>query len=143
MYRLLSSLALLLLTVSCKIAPQPIAYGTDACHFCHMTIVDRQHASELVTAKGKAFKFDAVECMVFHLQDVTLEEGALTLVTDFNRPGTLIGAENASFLVSENLPSPMGAFLTAFASEAEGQEARQAYGGVLYDWDGIQKKLNP
>ena len=143
MYRLLSSLAMVLLTVSCKIAPQPIAYGTDACHFCHMTIVDRQHACELVTAKGKAFKFDAVECMIFHLQDAAPEEGALTLVTDFNQPGTLIGAENATYLVSENLPSPMGAFLTAFASEAEGHEARQAYGGVLYDWAGIQRNLNP
>ena len=29
-----------------------------------MTIVDRQHAAEAVTSKGKVFKFDAIECMV-------------------------------------------------------------------------------
>jgi len=143
MTRLLPFLALFLLAVSCKIAPQPIAFGTDACHFCHMTIVDRQHASELVTEKGKAFKFDAVECMVHHISELEISPEALLLVSDFNQPGTLIEAESATYLVSERLPSPMGAFLTAFASQQDGQEAQQQYGGSLYDWQGLQKHLNP
>lgn len=143
MNRLLVSLASLLLAASCKIAPQPIAFGTDACHFCHMTIVDRQHACELVTGKGKAFKFDAVECLVNHMQDTKMDPEALYLVSDFNQPGTLIGAEDAAYLISENLPSPMGAFLTAFASAQEGQKALEQYGGTLYDWQGLRKHLNP
>lgn len=143
MYRYPKYLALLLLLASCKIGPQPIAFGTDACHFCHMTIVDRQHASELVTGKGKAFKFDAAECLIYHLQEVSVAEGALYLVTDFNQPGTLIEADRAAFLVSENLPSPMGAFLSSFASAADGRKAQEQYGGTLYDWAGIQQILKP
>ena len=44
---------ILLITVSCKVEPDEIEYGKDGCHFCKMTIVDNQHAAELVTAKGK------------------------------------------------------------------------------------------
>lgn len=140
---LLPLMALLLLPMGCKIAPQPIAFGSDACHFCHMTIVDRQHACELVNGKGKAFKFDAVECMLYHLQDAGTDPEALFLVSDFNQPGTLIEAKGAVFLISEKLPSPMGAFLTAFASEQEGLLAREVYGGSLFDWPGIQQHLKP
>ena len=43
--------------VSCDVKPQAIAYGEDACHFCRMTIVDRQHSAELVTVKGKVYKY--------------------------------------------------------------------------------------
>ena len=143
MKRLLPFLTLLLPVVGCKIAPQPIAFGTDTCHFCHMTIVDRQHACELVTGKGKAFKFDAVECLAHHLIDTEIGPRALLLVSDFNRPGTLIGAGEATFLVSENLPSPMGAFLTAFASAEAGKQAQAEYGGTLYDWQDLQQHLNP
>ncbi len=143
MNRLLLFLASLLLAASCKIEPQPIAYGSDACHFCHMTIVDRQHASELVTSKGKAFKFDAVECMLYHLQDAPADDKSLFLVSDFNQPGTLLEAASASYLISEKLPSPMGAFLTAFASGADAQKAQEQYGGTLYDWQGLQEHLKP
>lgn len=143
MTRILASLAFLLLFAACKIAPEPIAYGTDACHFCHMTIVDRQHASEVVTGKGKAFKFDAVECMLYHLQDAPADAKALYLVSDFNQPGTFIGADGATYLISENLPSPMGAFLTAFASRPEGEKAMAQYGGTLYDWAGLREHLKP
>lgn len=143
MTRLLASLASLLLFAACKIAPQPIDFGTDACHFCHMTIVDRQHASEVVTGKGKAFKFDAVECLVYHLHDNPVDEKALILVSDFDQPGTFIEAESASYLISEKLPSPMGAFLTAFASPEAGQKALETYGGTLYDWAGLQEQLKP
>lgn len=143
MSRLYTSLALLLLAVSCKIEPQPITYGSDACHFCHMTIVDRQHASELVTGKGKVYTFDAAECMLHFLKDAPPDDNSLLLVSDFNRPGTFIEAESASYLISEKLPSPMGAFLTAFASHTEAEEALQRYGGTLFDWQNLQQHLKP
>ena len=54
----------LVLIISCKVEESPINYGQDACKFCKMTIVDKQHAAEIVTKKGKPFKYDAIECMV-------------------------------------------------------------------------------
>ncbi len=57
-------LSLLFFVVGCSVEESPINYGKDACNFCKMNIVDKQHAAEIVTSKGKPFKYDAIECMV-------------------------------------------------------------------------------
>lgn len=60
---------LFILITSCSIEPAKIQYGKDACHYCKMNIVDKMHAAQYVTKKGKAFKYDAVECMLNDLKD--------------------------------------------------------------------------
>lgn len=140
--KILQLLLLSLLFTACNVSPKPIEYGTDACHFCDMTIVDKQHASQLVTAKGKAYKFDAIECMVHSLQDEFKEtEMAHQLVANFNEPGNLMDAANASYLVSEKLQSPMGANLSAFLDKESGKKAQQEYTGETYTWKEIQDHL--
>lgn len=123
-----------LATVSCDIKSQPISYGSDACHYCKMTIVDRQHAAQLVTAKGKIFNFDAVECLINYSPGLNKDDIALKLCNHFSEPGELIPAEEAYYLISEAIPSPMGAFLTAFRTHDLAREARQEYGGDVYTW---------
>ncbi|MEO8772765.1 MAG: nitrous oxide reductase accessory protein NosL [Gelidibacter sp.] len=131
-----------LLLASCNIEPQPMNYGSDACHYCEMTIVDRQHASQLVTLKGKAYKYDAIECMVHSLQDEFKDtEMAHYLVADFRQPGVLIDAKKASFLVSEKIQSPMGANLSAFLNEDAGKKALKEFTGNTYSWTSIQDHL--
>src|SRR5690554_1842066 len=116
--KIIKLLFIALLFAACSPSPQPIEYGSDACHFCDMTIVDREHSSQLVTSKGKAYKYDAIECMVHSLQDEFQNtEMAHYLVADFGQPGKLIDAVTASYLVSKELRSPMGANLSAFANE--------------------------
>ncbi|HRJ13994.1 MAG TPA: hypothetical protein PLI34_03310, partial [Saprospiraceae bacterium] len=58
---------MILAAAACTPTAKPIEYGADACYYCKMTIVDRQHAAEAVSAKGKVFMFDAIECMVPYL----------------------------------------------------------------------------
>jgi copper chaperone NosL len=107
-----------------------------------MTIVDRQHASQVVTTKGKAFKYDAIECMVHSLQDDLKDtEIALHLVADFDQPGKLMDATMASYLVSDKISSPMGANLSAFENEKAGEKAKEKFTGELYSWEKIQKNL--
>ena len=131
-----------LLFTACNVNPEPINYGSDACHFCNMTIVDRQHASQMVTAKGKAYKYDAIECMVHSLQDEFKSiEMAHYLVADFNQPGELIDAIKASYLVSEKLQSPMGANLSAFQNAEAGQKAQEKFTGKIFSWNEIQDHL--
>ncbi len=123
-----------MLLASCKVGPQPIAYGSDTCHYCSMTIVDRQHAAQLVTSKGKVFKFDASECLLNHLKEIDITEIGLFLVNDHNSPGELIDATKATYLISENIPSPMGAFLTAFEIKEDAEEAQNEHSGELLTW---------
>lgn len=130
------------LLVSCEISPQKIEYGSDACHYCDMTIVDKQHAAQLVSTKGKAFKYDAIECMINSYQDDMKDtEIALFLVADFREPGLLMDATMASYLVSEKIQSPMGANLSAFNDQNEAESAKTEFTGSTFSWMEIQEHL--
>ena len=131
----------LVLVTSCKIEPEQINYGKDACHFCKMTIVDNQHASELVTAKGKIYKYDAIECMINDLKKRDTAEVGLLLVNDYSKPGELISAELATFLISEGVPSPMGAFLSAFSDKSAAEAVKSENGGELFDWQEVKNQI--
>ncbi len=132
---------ILLVPVSCEVSPKPIDYGSDGCHFCSMTIVDKQHAAEIVTKKGKVFKFDAVECMVNHLKDIDKTSVGLFLVNDYQAPGELIDASKATFLISKDIPSPMGEYLSAFHSRTEAEKIEAENNGKLYSWDELLTKF--
>lgn len=131
---IITLLVSLLLFVSCTNSPKPIAYGSDSCHFCSMTIVDQQHAAQYMTKKGRSYAFDATECMLNQLKEIDREKVGLYLVNDYDAPGETIDATQATYLISENIPSPMGAFLTAFSSNEAAQKARSENGGKLYNW---------
>jgi len=128
------SALLLLFLFNCNVSPQPIDYGNDACHFCKMTIVDKQHAAEIVTHKGKAYKFDSSECMVNFLDEFDSSTVKLFLSNDFSEPETLIDATQATFLISEQIPSPMGANLSAFKDRQGAINTQKEKGGSLYSW---------
>lgn len=132
----------LFIFVSCEVSPKPINYGSDGCHFCSMTIVDKQHAAQIVTKKGKAFKFDAVECMLNHMKDIDTATVALYFCNYNSQPGELIAAQEATYLISENIPSPMGEFLTAFDNMEAASLAKEENGGELYSWNELLKHMN-
>ncbi|MBL4709719.1 MAG: nitrous oxide reductase accessory protein NosL [Flavobacteriales bacterium] len=127
---------------SCKIGPQEIDYGNDACSFCQMTIVDKIHAAEIVTRKGKVYKFDASECMVNFRNDFDIAEIELYLTNIYTEPRTLVDATQATFLRSEKLPSPMGAFLTGFKNQEDAVNVQFEKEGTLYNWDELLEHLN-
>ena len=131
-------LALCALT-ACTIEQSPIVYGKDACYFCKMNIVDKQHAAEIVTQKGKAYKYDAIECMIRDVLKRDETEIALFLITDYYNPGKLVDATKAVYLISENLPSPMGANLTGFESKSKAEETQKEKSGTLYSWDELKR----
>ncbi|TXE10633.1 hypothetical protein ES711_01630 [Gelidibacter salicanalis] len=136
-----SILALLLVMFNCTVSPKAIDYGNDGCSFCKMTIVDKTHAAEIVTKKNKAYKFDATECMVNFMDDFETTEIELFLSNDFSEPGTLINAKKATFLISKNIPSPMGAYLSAFKSTADAEKMQAEKGGDLYSWEELLTHL--
>lgn len=137
----LTSVALLLFLSSCSISPQPINYGKDACSYCKMNIVDKQHGAELVTKKGKVYKYDAIECMLNDIESKNESEIGLLLVNTFDVPIELKEATTATFLISEKLPSPMGAFLTAFDSKSTAKTKMDEIGGEIFKWEELKIKF--
>ncbi|PWH81316.1 nitrous oxide reductase accessory protein NosL [Brumimicrobium oceani] len=143
MKKLILFVLLSLVFVACSIEAKPINYGTDACDFCKMSIVDQIHGAEIVTDKGKVYKFDAIECMINFKNEMSKEQPQLFLTNHYHTPKELIDAENATFLISENLPSPMGEFITAFASKEAAEKIHQELDGKLYNWkELVQQQSN-
>ena len=132
----------LLVLTSCNIGPKAIVYGNDGCHFCKMTIVDKVHAAEIVTKKGKIYTFDATECMVNFQKEFDTLEIKLYLSNNYNEPEALIDATKATFLISKNIPSPMGAYLSAFKTKNEALMVQSEKGGTLYSWQELLNQLH-
>jgi copper chaperone NosL len=126
-----------LLLFSCTAAPQAIDYGSENCHHCQMTISDNRYGAELVTPKGKAYKFDSVECLAAHVQARPPADAGLLLVTDYQHPGQFIHAGEAVFMQSEHQPSPMGLNLTAYADQATATARAREKEGRLLAWPAV------
>ncbi|MFC5048458.1 nitrous oxide reductase accessory protein NosL [Aquimarina hainanensis] len=130
-----------ILLTSCNTGPKPIHYGTDMCYSCTMTIVDKRHAAEIVTRKGKVFKFDATECMINHIKTVDTSSIGSYLTVDYTKPELLIDATKATFLITEQIPSPMGAYLSAFENPKDADSVQAKKGGNIYSWNKLLSTL--
>lgn len=86
MKKIIKLLFMYMLLSACTPKAQSITYGADMCHFCKMNIVDVQHASEIVTKKGKVFKYDAIECMLNSEEHQAPEKNALYLPMCMDNP---------------------------------------------------------
>lgn len=122
---------------SCKVSERPIEYGSDECVYCKMTIMDHRYGSELVTSKGKVYTFDAAECLIdyLHYNEEMIAEAEHLLITPYTDPDHLSDATLAIYLVSVNMPSPMGAYLTAFSEPDSARNYQARHGGEIYDWE--------
>lgn len=126
-----------LFIIACKPQVTDINYHEDECVFCRMKISDPNFGAELVTSKGKVYKFDSAECMLRQFLSDRNVEYAYVMVTDYTKPHVLIEAQKATFLVSENLPSPMGGNLSSYENREIASKMLQEKTGKLYDFEEI------
>ncbi|MDO8494152.1 MAG: nitrous oxide reductase accessory protein NosL [Deltaproteobacteria bacterium] len=123
------SLIVVFLVFACnRKLPSDFSSGEFACDFCRMQIVDLRFKAEAVTKKGKVFRFDSIECLL-DWQREHQSEMRNAWVTDFYHPAQWIELKQAYILKSKTLPSPMGGFLSAYATEQDFEKARKEFGG--------------
>jgi len=138
----ISAIIAVSLLFSCSRGPEPIQYGKDACTHCKMTIMDKRFAAEVVTSKGKIFKFDATECMVGFLKEnpkIAENKKSIFLVSNYNKPGWFINARSSFFLNDSTLRSPMGGNLAAFQSKGSAGAAGKEKDYKIYTWPALLK----
>jgi len=125
----------------CSTKPQPIRIGQDNCDFCKMAISDNRFGAEIVTKKGKIFKFDDEHCIIGFLntKKITQQEIAGVYFTDFNSPHQLINVAEAHFLQSPALKSPMNGNIAAFTSEDSLYAVLPLFYGNKISWEEMQK----
>lgn len=111
--------------------PKPIALNTDACEFCKMTISNGKFGAEIITKKGRVFKFDDLGCMV---QFSKSQEVQSFYVSEYLSDNQLIPAETAHFIKGEEIGSPMRGNFAAFASPEQQDEYAQKLKAKPMSW---------
>ncbi|MCX6350459.1 MAG: nitrous oxide reductase accessory protein NosL [Bacteroidetes bacterium] len=125
---------------SCSTKPEAIQYGEEACSFCKMGISDVKFGAEIITTKGKIYKFDALECMLNYTK-LSGDEVKAKYVIDASAQGKLIEAKNAFYMYSQEMKSPMGTNISAFENKAKLIEAIAKYGGKELSWQDLPERI--
>jgi copper chaperone NosL len=127
---------ILLLFISCSTEPEQLVYGTDVCQFCKMTLMDKKFGAELVTKKGKVYKFDDMNCFLnfYNSAFEDTENYQHKLVVDFASEGKLIDATHAFYIKSSAIRSPMDGQVAAFETKASMDKFKKEWKGIYLAW---------
>jgi copper chaperone NosL len=108
-----------------------------------MEIIDQRFGAEIVTLKGKNYKFDSGECMANYLRQEKIKNTDVKSLWVINaaKPKQLIDGAKAFYLHSENFPSPMGGNLSAFETQDELLKFKQLYNGDEWNWNDVMQKV--
>ena len=129
-----------LLLISCSQDPKPVHIHEDEGEYCRMRISDLRFDAQIVNTKGKAYKFDAIECAAnYWVENREDLKGAKIWVSDFNEPKEFLSHEEAVFIKSKEIQSPMGESLLALSSPEETEEHLSEYDGKKITWETILK----
>ena len=118
--------------------PQPVKLNTDMCDFCKMTIADSRFFAELVTDKGRAYKFDDLVCMRQYVIENEKMKGSTFYVCDYTLSGVLIPAKTAFFVKDESVKSPMGGNTAAFRKQQTAKDFAAKVNSISFDWEAIK-----
>lgn len=135
--------ALFFLWVSCNTKPEPFNYGKDVCYTCKMGIIDARFGGEVITSKGKIYKFDDVICMARYLKSGVLTEKEIkqTVTINFEKQNEFIDVSKAFFLISPELKSPMGSNAAAFTSKEEAKKLNSSNSGIIISWQEFYNRI--
>lgn len=118
--------------LSCqKSGPKEIALGKDQCDNCRMTISQLGYATELVTEKGRAYKFDDIMCMnMYENSNPDKSKNAQLFVIDYPT-GKFLEKAKATFIKGGSIKSPMGGNTQAYQSPAAAEKAAANMGANM------------
>lgn len=113
--------------------PQAINFNKDQCDHCQMTISDDKYAAELVTEKGRVYKFDDIHCMQNYQKDnADKTQNAKLFVEDFDTK-QLITLESATLISGGSLKSPMGGNTAAFSDANKAKDIAAQTGAAFVE----------
>ncbi len=122
---------------SCSSGPAPIVVGKDKCDYCKMPVSDNRFGAEIITGKGKIYKFDDGHCVLSFLRSPAFEKEKNYNVyfVNFSANHSLIPASTSLFLKSDELRSPMNGNVAAFNNADSLQVATTKFPGTRLSWN--------
>jgi copper chaperone NosL len=132
---------ILFFLVACSTEPEPLKAGRDICYLCKMGIADTKFGSEVITKKGKVFKFDDVGCMIRFMKAGGVEQKdiAQTVVINYEKQNDFINTDKAVFLTGETIKSPMNFNVAAFANAEAANKTFK--GGKIFTWNELFNRI--
>jgi copper chaperone NosL len=126
---------------SCTTGPDPISLGNDQCAFCKMNISDNRFGGELITRKGKVYKFDDAHCLMNFIGTGEVDKGSVAIVyfINFSSPHDLIKSDQAFLLKGELINGPMNGNIAAFSNQDSMRRAENQFAAKPFTW----KQFNP
>lgn len=126
---------------SCSAEKEPIVVGKDNCDFCKMTISDSRFGAEIVTKKGRVFKYDEASCLLEDIKEGNQKEADIKdiYLTDFCGKHELINQKNSLLLKSEEFKSPMGGNVAAFSQSDSMKHYKNTLNAEEIVWSNLSR----
>jgi copper chaperone NosL len=135
---------MMVLFAGCTPKAEEIVLGKDSCAECKMTIADPKFGGEIVTKKGKVFKFDDTHCIAAFLKrrGVELSDIHETLFVNYDNNKEFVDVRMAEFVISSNLKSPMGGNAAAFRDKKTAEKkSAEIEGSRTTNWSTLYNIL--
>ena len=134
---------LLLFLSSCTTKPEAFKLGKDVCDDCKMTIMDAKFGGEIITKKGRAYKFDDAHCLANFIKGGTVKEADIeqAVFSNYEQENTFLDSKAAQFVISDQLKSPMNSNAAAFANKTNAEQKAKETAGTVKNWDELFKSL--
>jgi copper chaperone NosL len=117
--------------------PAQIKVNEDICAFCKMTIVDLKFAPQFVTAKGKHYVFDDMNCMIKYAKENVNLNISKMFVPNYLNGTEYLEAQTAFYIEGGDVKSPMNANIAAFKTAAEAEQYAGQLNARVIPWKDI------
>lgn len=124
-------MAMVALSACSASGPEPIVVNKDVCFHCKMNISDVRFGAELITTKGRIYKFDDVVCMKGFASHMAASEVKATYLCEYTQPGHLVNTDSLFFIKGDMIASPMRGNVAAFTD-------RTVMQGYLETWKAME-----
>lgn len=138
MKKVLLALVTILLGSCHPSGPQPLKLNIDSCDFCKMNISSGKHGAEIVTQKGRVYKFDDIGCMIRYAKENNETKIKDYFVNDFSKANEFIRAEQSVFLQGGTIQSPMNSKIIAFTTLEEAKTQNNSLKATIVSWNDLK-----
>ena len=117
--------------------PEAIKLNSDDCSSCKMQIADGKFGAEIITTKGRVYKFDDIFCLKKYIKENPSTEVKNYYISDYSKDNVLIDAATAFYSEGGSINSPMHGNIIATKSEADATRLASEFQSKKATWSEV------